>query len=125
MELLIGIILVGLIAWWAWTVFAAPAKIEEAKAEETKPEAAPYKVETPSWHTAPPEGTKPVVVENPLDVNHDGKVNFEDVKEVVKKTRTRAKKVADVNGDGKVTTADAKAAVKKVTKGRKPRSAKA
>jgi len=123
MELLIGIILVGLIAWWVWAQFVKTP--EPPKAEEAKVEEAPYKVETPAWHTAPPEGTKPVSIENPLDVNQDGKVNFDDVKEAVKKTRTRAKKVADVDGDGKVTKADAKAAVKKVTKGRKPKSAKA
>lgn len=123
MELLIGIILVGLIAWWSWNQFAK-AKDDSSKQEST-PEAAPYKVDTPAWHTAPPEGTKPVEIENPLDVNHDGKVNFDDVKEAVKKTKARAKKAADVDGDGKVTTADAKAAVKKATKGRKPKSAKA
>jgi len=97
---------------------------EAAKEQASKPEQAPYKVETtaqPAWHTAPAEGSK--LAENVLDVNHDGKVNFDDVKAAVKKTATRAKKVADVNGDGKVTTADAKAAVKKVSnRGRKPKA---
>ncbi len=79
-----------------------------------------------SWHTAPPEGSK--LAENTLDVNHDGKVDLQDVKEAVKKVRSRVKKTADVNGDGKVTKADAKAAVKKVaatakkTTGRKPKA---
>lgn len=130
MELIIGIILVAAIAWALYSTYSK-------KTNEAQPEA-PYKVETsanpqitdavtqqPAWHTAPLEGTKPVAVENPLDVNQDGKVNFDDVKEVVKKTSARVKKAADVDGDGKVTKADAKAAVKKVTKGRKPKSAKA
>jgi hypothetical protein len=82
-----------------------------------------------------------------LDFNNDGAVNKEDIKpaveavkeevvEVVKATKTRAKKVADVNNDGKVDMADAvevaqktktvakKAATavkEKVTKPRKPK----
>lgn len=71
--------------------------VEAPKAEEV-----PYKVEapvnpqitdavtqSPAWHTAPSADTKPITVTSTLDVNHDGKVNFDDVKEVVKKTRTR------------------------------------
>lgn len=81
-----------------------------------------------SWHTAPPAGSK--LAENTLDVNHDGKVDLQDVKEAVKKVRAKAKKAADVDGDGKVTKADAKAAVKKVSAtakkatGRKPKASK-
>lgn len=130
MEIIIGLILVAGIAWILYTHYSNKSSSEQSEA--------PYKVETPvnpqitdavtqqpAWHTAPPEGTKPVSIENPLDVNHDGKVNFDDVKEAVKKTKARAKKAVDVDGDGKVTKADAKAAVKKATKGRKPKSAKA
>lgn len=44
-----------------------------------------------------PTEQKPVVVDLPksLDVNNDGKVNMEDVKEVAKKTKTVAKNVVD------------------------------
>lgn len=56
---------------------------------------APYKVEAPtrdngshpSWHTAPSEETKPIEVKDVLDVNKDGKVDFDDVKAAVTKTR--------------------------------------
>lgn len=59
-----------------------------------------------------------------LDFNNDGAVNKEDIKpaveavkqevvEVVKETKTRAKKVADVNKDGKVDMADVKEVAKK------------
>jgi Ca2+-binding EF-hand superfamily protein len=100
-------------------------------------EAAPYKVEAPvndqitdavtqqpSWHTAPPSDTKPVTAVDALDVNRDGKVDINDVKEAVKKTSARVKKAADVDGDGKVTIKDAKAAVKKAApkRGRKPKA---
>lgn len=51
----------------------------------------PTPVSAPAWHTAPPQETKPVTVESvavaALDVNHDGKVNLDDVKEAVKKVR--------------------------------------
>lgn len=100
-----------------------------------KGQEAPYKIETPNtqitdavttpaWHTSPDEGTKPVTVTDALDVNKDGKVNLEDAKAAIKKTRARVKKVADVDGDGKVTLKDAKAAVKKTAprRGRKPKT---
>lgn len=123
MELLILIIIVGLIGWWAWSQFV--------KAEPTTTQSdAPYKVETPTtdmpaWHTAPPEETKPVTVESvavaALDVNHDGKVNLEDVKEAVKKVRKpKAEKPATKKAAGK-----APAAKKESGKpGRKPKAKK-
>lgn len=112
--LLIGIVL-GVAGWYFFL---------RQKPEEKQPEVAPSTainqktgdvVETtaPAWHTAPPEGTKPVTIENPLDINHDGKVDLADVKEAVKKTRTRIKKAADADGDGKVTVKDAKVVAKK------------
>jgi len=76
----------------------------------------------------------PIKEQNILDVNHDGKVDLADVKEVVKKTRTRAKKALDQDGDGKITTKDVKIAASKAksksqeiaakTRGRKPASKK-
>lgn len=119
MELiLILIVFAGLIYWFGFRQKDTPAAQPTSnKAESTDAPA------QPSWHTAPAEGS--ALAANVLDVNQDGKVNLEDVKEAVKKTRTRVKKAADVDGDGKVTKADAKAAVKKVTKGRKPKSQKA
>lgn len=53
------------------------------------------------------------VTENSLDVNHDGKVDLKDAVEVVKKTRTRVKKVVDQTGDSKIITKDAKVAASK------------
>lgn len=52
------------------------------KQEETKPEIVPTE-------------QKPVVVDLPkvMDVNNDGKVNIDDVKEVAKKTKTATKNV--------------------------------
>jgi hypothetical protein len=95
---------------------------------------APYKVETPpvveppatvviaegvgkvgvspAWHTAPAEGSK--LAENSLDVNHDGKVNLADIKELVTGT-TKAKKPA----------AKKAAPVKQAAKAKTPRSKKA
>ena len=70
----------------------------------TKQPEAPYKVEAPQPEPA-------VVASNPLDINNDGKVNIEDAKEAVKRTRTRAKKVV----------AEVKEEVKKKA-GRKPKS---
>lgn len=78
----------------------------------------PTPVSAPAWHTAPPQETKPVTVESvavaALDVNHDGKVNLEDVKEVVKKVRKpRAPKVGETAAKS-AKAADKKAAPKKV-----------
>ncbi len=120
MELiLILIVFAGLVYWFGFrqAKTAPTTQTTSNKVESTE-------VTTqPSWHTAPAEGSP--LATNVLDVNQDGKVNLEDVKEAVKKTRTRVKKAADVNGDGKVTAKDVKAAAKKVTKVRKPRSQKA
>ncbi len=88
--------------------------------------------EVPTTTQQPVETVAPSIS---LDVNNDGKVNIKDAVEVVKKTRTRVKKVLDQNGDGKVTVKDAKVAAKKVkektkaaiaktTRGRKPASKK-
>lgn len=95
----------------------APYKVETPvvntkTGEPVSPQITDAVTQTPAWHTAPAEGTK--LAENVLDVNHDGKVNLEDVKEVVKKTRARVKKVADVDGDGKVTKQDVNYAAKRV-----------
>lgn len=75
------------------------------------------------------------VVDSPLDVNQDGKVDVKDAVEAVKKTRARVKKAADQDGDGKLTKNDlkvvatkaktaAKTAVAK-TRGRKSTAKKA
>jgi hypothetical protein len=66
----------------------------------------------PAWHTAPAEGSK--LAENSLDVNHDGKVNLADIKELVSKP-AKAKKPA----------AKKAAPVKKAAKAKTPRSKKA
>lgn len=111
MEILLLLVLGGLAAWW----FLARDTSDKSKTSAAN---AAYKVEqpaaAPAWHTAPPEGTKPLPIPNPLDINNDGKVNLDDVKEAVKKTKARVKKAADVNGDGRVSKADVAAAGKKV-----------
>ncbi len=129
MEILIIVLVAAGIGYW---MYRSVAKMPEGKQENNgitavgePPATVAVEGAGPvSWHTAPPAGSK--LAENTLDVNHDGKVNLQDVKEAVKKVRAKAKKVADVDGDGKVTTADAKAAVKKVaakkTTGRKPKA---
>lgn len=130
MEILALIVLVGLFAWWGYrqlnredqngrhpldaVIKDAPvvnnktgeAVVTNTSASETATQT------TPAWHTAPAEGSK--LAENPLDVNHDGKVNLADVVEAVKKTRGRVKKAADADGDGKVTVKDVKVTAKKV-----------
>lgn len=61
------------------------------------PTQAPYKIEPQM--TTKPDGigheSTPIqsTISNVLDVNKDGKVDVEDVKEIVKKTKTKAKKV--------------------------------
>jgi hypothetical protein len=86
MEIIIGlVILVGVLYWFFIrtpnqdTVVSTPAPTP-AKEEELSPK-------TTAWHTAPPEGTQPTHIQNPLDINHDGKVTLDDVKEAVKKVR--------------------------------------
>jgi hypothetical protein len=116
MELIIVLAFAAGIIWWFF--FRKPA-VDVVNTEQPK-------VETPEQPrqenkldpVALALDLEPMVIRtrNTLDVNQDGKVNLEDVKEVVKKTRTRAKKAADVDGDGKVTVKDAKAAVKRATK---------
>jgi hypothetical protein len=101
MELLIAILVIGGIGYVAYTWF------NKEKADGSHPldaaTPAPYKVETP---VAP-------VLTQALDVNKDGKVNLEDAKEAVKKTRTGVKKAAGA----------AKETVKKATsRGRKPKA---
>jgi hypothetical protein len=62
---------------------------------------APYKVEPPTTTTTKADGigheSVPIqpVISNVLDVNGDGKVNLEDAKEAVKKTKKKAKEVTD------------------------------
>lgn len=129
MEILALIVLVGVFAWWGYRQLnkedqngrhPLDAVIKDAPVVNNKtgePVVNPQITDAvtqsnPAWHTAPAEGSK--LAENPLDVNHDGKVNLADVVEAVKKTRGRVKKAADTNGDGKVTVKDVKVAAKKV-----------
>ena len=122
MELALGLLIlvvVGYVIYVRNTSDKAKPVNELPIKEEIKPESPATSAtitEPPPapWHTALPEGTKPLPIPNPLDVNNDGKVNMEDVKEAVKKTQARIKKAADVDGDGKVTKKDAKMAGTKV-----------
>lgn len=119
MEVVLVIALAALGVWWfalrepkknTGGTFDAPYKVEAPKEAET-PAATSASTPAPAWHTAPPEGTKPLPIPNPLDVNHDGKVNMEDVKEAVKKTRAGVKKaVAAATTDSKAVKKTAKTA---------------
>lgn len=139
MEIILLVVLGGLAVWWFLLrenkktsdfSTSAPYKIDapEQKATEPTPCACGrsstgfcvglHKLSNEEWavHADNPnkiatEAPKPA---GSLDVNNDGKVNFDDVKEVVKKAKTKVKKAADVDGDGRVTKADAKAAASKV-----------
>lgn len=101
---------------------AAPYKVEPPVVDNKTGEPVVVQAEQkPAWHTAPAEDTKPVTVESvvtqALDVNHDGKVNFDDVKEAVKKVRKPRTPKTEV----KV----AKQEVKKAAKPKKPAAMKA
>lgn len=115
MEIILIALVVGVAGWYFFVRQKPEVKVEDSATSTAINQKTGDVVETttPAWHTAPPEGTQPVKVENPLDVNHDGKVDLADVKEAVKKTRTRIKKAADADGDGKVTVKDAKVVAKK------------
>lgn len=110
MEILLIIVLGGVLVWWGYTHMNKDRTDGSHPLDSvSKQPEAPYKVETPA--PTPEPAPQPVAASNPLDVNNDGKVNLEDVKEAVKKTKTRAKKAV----------AEVKEEVKKTT-GRKPRS---
>lgn len=113
MEIILIALVIGLAGWYFFLRSKQEEKPVETPMINQKTGDVVETTTAPAWHTAPPEGTKPITVENPLDVNHDGKVDLADVKEAVKKTRTRIKKAADADGDGKVTVKDAKVVAKK------------
>jgi len=96
MELLLVLLVAGLLIYGAYRFV-----LKDDKPVESEP-------------TPAPDAPKVDVVVQTLDVNKDGKVDLEDVKEVAKKAKARVKKVADVDGDGKVTKGDVKAAAKKI-----------
>lgn len=133
MEILIIIAVLAVFVWWFFlkepTVETkAPYKVETpVPAQDVAPQ--PLAVDgagtvTPAWHTAPAEGS--ALAENVLDVNHDGKVNLEDVKEIVKKTRKPRAPKAEAKAEK---PAAKKAAPKKAAamkaKPKTPRSKKA
>ena len=96
MELIIGIIVLGGIAYVAYSYFNREKSDGSHPLDAVTP--APYKVEAPT---------------SALDVNKDGKVDLEDAKEAVKKVKSQAKKA----------TGKAKETVKKATsRGRKPKA---
>jgi hypothetical protein len=118
MEIILIILVIGGL-WYAYKITT------ETKKDADLSDAAPYKVE-PNI-TTKPDGigheSVPVqpTISNVLDVNGDGKVNIEDAKEVVKKTKAKAKKVADevvteVKTVAKKTTAKVKAVPAKKAK---------
>jgi hypothetical protein len=125
MEIIIAIVLLAIIAYVGYTVLNK----ENADGSHPldAPTQAPYKVEPPKWEDTSdiaitPRTTKAdgighesvliqPTISNVLDVNKDGKVDFEDVKEAAKKTKKKAKEV----------TTQVVEQVKK-TRGRKPKA---
>jgi len=98
MELLIGLIIIAGLGYVIYNHYNTKPSSTTPAAE---PEA-PYKVETPEI---------PVLTQV-LDVNGDGKVNLEDVKEVVKKTTKKAKETVKKVAAKKPATKKAKAVKK-------------
>lgn len=110
MEIIIVIALLAIVAYVGYTVLNKEK--DDGGHPLDAPTQAPYKVETPKWEdtsdiaiaqrTTKADGigheSVPVqpTISNVLDVNKDGKVDFEDVKEAVKKTKKKAKEVKEV-----------------------------
>lgn len=116
MEIILGLLLVCGLGYY---VLSRQPKKNEVQ------EPAPYKVETqeqPAWHTAPAEGSK--LAENTLDVNHDGKVDLEDVKEVVKKARGKSTPAAAKKAPAKKVAAKKQQFEKKPAAAKTPRAKK-
>lgn len=107
MEIILALIVLGAVGWWFF--LRTPKTQEEKNTQEAN---APYKTEAPvvapveqsavketeavapSWHVAPAKGSP--LADNVLDVNHDGKVDMDDIKEIVTKKprKPRTPKVA-------------------------------
>lgn len=113
MEIIIAIVALAVIVYVGYRL------LNQEKADGSHPldaaTQAPYKVEPPLTTKADGIGHESVPIQptisNVLDVNGDGKVNLEDAKEAVKKTKKKVKEV----------TAKAVNEVKK-PKGRKPKA---
>ena len=95
MEILVLIIVAAGILYYVYKKLDKPSA--DGSHPLDAPTQAPYKIEPQL--TTKPDGigheSTPIqpTISNVLDVNKDGKVDVEDVKEVVKKTKTKAKKV--------------------------------
>jgi hypothetical protein len=129
MEILIMVLIAGGIGYWMYkNVSTKPAdKSENTGITAVGEPPATVAVEgagAVSWHTAPPAGS--ALAQNTLDVNHDGKVDLQDVKEVVKKVRGKKaaeeKKPAAMKAPAKKTTAKKATGEKKPRAPRKPKA---
>ena len=98
MEIIIAIIALAIIVYVGYKVLNS--ETSDGKHPLDAATQAPYKVE-PKLSTTKTDGigheSIPVqpTISNVLDVNGDGKVNLEDAKEAVKKTKKKAKEVTD------------------------------
>lgn len=98
MEIIIGIIVLGIIVYVGYTILNK--ETQDGKHPLDAATQAPYKVE-PATTTTKVDGigheSVPIqpTISNVLDVNNDGKVDFEDAKEAVKKTKRKVKEVTD------------------------------
>jgi len=116
MEILLVLLIGGGILYFLYRKMSQPDNMDSLNANH---------LATPTVPPMPEPQPAPTVVaevKRELDVNHDGKVDLADVKEVAKKTRARVKKAADLDGDGRVTVKDVKVAA---TRARKSASAAA
>lgn len=97
MELIIGIIILGVIVYVGYSVLNKEDPSGKHPLDSATP--APYKIESPTTTKIDGIGHESVPIQpnisNVLDLNKDGKVDFEDVKEAVKKTKKKAKEVTD------------------------------
>lgn len=97
MEIIIAIVLIAAMVYVGYRVLNK----EDADGNHPLDAAtnAPYKVEPPTTTKIDGIGHESVpvqpVISNVLDVNKDGKVDFEDVKEAAKKTKKKVKEVKD------------------------------
>jgi len=98
MEIIIAIVALAIIVYVGYKVLNAD-KTDGGHPLDAATQA-PYKLE-PKLSTTKTDGigheSIPVqpTISNVLDVNGDGKVNLEDAKEAVKKTKKKAKEVTD------------------------------
>jgi hypothetical protein len=125
MEVLIGVIALGLVGWYFWPKAQKAADVnQDGKVDAADAKAAVAAVEAKVEEAVKVEAAKVIEEAKAAEAKVEEVVKAE-VKKAVTKAKAAAKKAADVNQDGKVDAADVKAAVKKVaTRATKPKKTK-